>query len=152
MYQPRKIESNPSWLDADGIKIYTISAQNQPVNQATYLRRLSEVKQNKPVIWEATPAFAIFHDGATCQYLVLAWWGNDNELFTSVSVNTASGWIEDPSQYSFCLWDLEVLWHERNYFIEEVYCAKPDLESYRARRLGGYIPHRHGVETKSPVR
>lgn len=136
MYQPRKIESDPSWLDEDGVKIYTISARNQDVNQAAYLPRLAAVKRSKSVEWPNIPAFAIFHDGAACQYLVLAWWGNDNELFTSVSVKTASGWVEDPSRYSFCLWDLEVFWHERNYFIQQVYCSSPDLKGYRAKRLG----------------
>ena len=136
MYQPRKIETDPSWQDEDGIKIYTISAQNKRVDQAAYLARLAEVKQSKSVGWSSIPAFVIFHDGASGQYLVLAWWGNDNELFTSVSVNTASGWVEDSFQYSFCIWDLEVFWHERNYFIKQVYCSSPNLKGYRAKRAG----------------
>ena len=136
MFCPRKTESHPDWSDPDGIKIYTISAQNRVVDQAPYFAQLAEVKKRKPVAWEETPAFAIFHDGTAMAYLVLAWWGNDNELFTSVSVQTASGWFEDPAKYSFCVYDLEVFWHERNYFIEFVYCANPSLEAYRARRFG----------------
>ncbi len=69
------------------------------------------------------------------RYLVLAWWGNDNELFTSVSVQTASGWMEDPARYSFCVYDLEVIWQERNHFVESMDCAEPSLADYRARRL-----------------
>ena len=134
MYTPRRIESHPTWLDPDGIKIYTISVQDRPVSQAPYFSRLTEVKKRKTVTWAATPAFAIFHDGASFRYLVLAWWGNDNELFTSVSVQTETGWIEDPARYSFCLYDLEVFWHERKYFIEFIYCARPSLDSYRAKR------------------
>ena len=106
MFQPRKIESNPSWQDEDGVKIYTISTKNRPVSHAEYLPRLAAVKQARAIDWPCVPAFAIFHDGENFRYLVVAWWGNDNELFTSVSVNTPSGWIEDPSQYSFCVWDL----------------------------------------------
>lgn len=135
MFQPRTIESCPTWLDADGIKIYTISARNQPVDQAPYLERLAVVKNLRTVTWASTPAFAIFHDGASLGYLVLAWWGNDNELFTSVSVQTGSGWVEDASRYSFCLYDLEVFWHERNCFIQCIDCAAPDLERYRAMRF-----------------
>lgn len=138
MFHPRKIESLPQWSDPDGIKIYTISAQDEPVNQAPYLARLSEVKKSRAVAWASTPAFVIFHDGANMAYLVLAWWGNDNELFTSVSVKTASGWIEDSGQYSFCVYDLEVFWAERNFFVEQVYCPQPSLAGYRAKRL------RHG--------
>jgi hypothetical protein len=136
MYQPRKLESSPSWSDPDGIKVYTISAKNQPVDQAPYFERLAEVKKLKPVAWASTPAFVVFHDGATVPYLVLAWWANGNELFTSVSVKTPAGWVEDPSLYSFCLYDLEVFWHERNYFVECIDCSKPCIESYRARRFG----------------
>ncbi|SNR68591.1 hypothetical protein SAMN05192560_0475 [Methylobacillus rhizosphaerae] len=135
IYRSRKIESLPQWIDADGIKIYTISAQNKPVDQAPYLARLAEVKKSRRAGWATTPAFVIFHDGESMAYLVLAWWGNDNELFTSVSVKTASGWIEDAGQYSFCVYDLEVFWAERNYFVEQIYCLQPDLAGYRARRL-----------------
>lgn len=134
MYRPRKIESDPSWQDEDGIKIYTISAQNRPVSHAAYLARLAAAKQGKSVTWSSIPAFVIFHDGSSHQYLILAWWGNDNELFTSVSVSTPSGWVEDSSQYSFCLWDLEVFWRERNYFIDQVYCSRPSLSGYRSKR------------------
>ena len=135
MFQPRQIDSAPTWLDSDGIKVYTISARNQKVEQAEYLSRLAEVKSRKALAWASTPAFVLFHDGASSAYLVLAWWGNDNELFTSVSVKTPSGWVEDAARFSFCLWDLEVFWHERNYFVECIYCSRPNLEAYRAKRF-----------------
>lgn len=135
MYQPRKIESSPFWSDADSIKIYTISARGIPINHDLYIDRLEEVKRQRNVEWATTPAFVLMHDGASCEYLVLAWWGNDNELFTSVSVKADAGWIEDPSRFSFCLWDLEVIWFERNCFIRHVYCSSPSLENYRKSRL-----------------
>ena len=135
MYSPRQISSQAHWLDPDGIKLYTISARHVPVDQEPYRHRLSTIKATKAVAWSTTPAFAIFHDGAGMAYLVLAWWGNDNELFTSVSVQTPDGWLESPSQYSFCVYDLEVIWHERNAFVQHVYCAQPHLERYRAARL-----------------
>ncbi len=136
MFRPRKIESHRGWADPSGIKIYTISAKGQPVDQSPYLVRLAEAKRQKPVVdWSTVPSFAVFHDGASMAYLVLAWWGNDNELFTSVSVLTSSGWIEDPTRHSFCVYDLEIMWQERNYFIECIDCEKPDLEVYRAKRF-----------------
>jgi hypothetical protein len=135
MFETRKIQSSPTWLDPDGIKVYTISARNQPVDQAPYVERLAEVKQLKTVAWASTPAFVLFHDGASFPYLVLAWWGNDNELFTSVSVKRASGWVEDALLYSFCVYDLEVFWHERNYFIQFVDCKTPNLARYREARF-----------------
>ena len=137
MFRPRKIESDPGWTDPDGIKVYTISARNLPVEPAPYLARLTEVKTQRAVVWASTPAFAIFHDGAGMAYLVLAWWGNDNELFTSVSVQTAAGWTEDPARYSFCVYDLEVIWQERHFFVEFIDRAEPDLAGYRAARFSG---------------
>jgi len=138
VYEPRRIESAPTWQDPDGIKVYTISASGRVVDQAPYFSRLAEVKKQKAVAWRSTPAFVVFHDGASMAYLVLAWWGNGNELFTAVSVRTPSGWVEDPVKYSFCLYDLEIMWQERNYFVECMCGAVPSLDSYRAMRF------RHG--------
>ena len=93
-------------------------------------------------IWLAlatTPAFAICHDGAGMQYLVLCYWGNDNELFTRVSVNLGGAWVEDPATYAFCLWDMEVMWAERAIFIDTLYSGNPDLAAYRARRPEAWL-------------
>jgi hypothetical protein len=136
-FSPRLIGSTAQGLDADGIKLYTISAHGRAVDEAPYLVELDRTKKHTSVIWRATPAFAIFHDGAIAMYLVLAWWRNDNELFTRVSVREEDGWVSDPDKYSFCLWDMEVMWFERAAFIRHIYNGSPDLESYRADRLTG---------------
>lgn len=134
MFKPRAIEGQIDWLDEDGIKIYTISASNNVVDQAKYLPRLKKVKTSRNVDWGNTPAFVIFHDGAGCDYLVLVWWANDNELFTSVSVKTEGEWVEDPNKYSFCLYDLEILWAERNIYIKTIDCELPSLNQYQLSR------------------
>ena len=135
-YEPRRIVSSPAWSDADGVKIYTVSATGRDVDHGDYAERLEQAKQREDVDWASTPAFAIFHDGANAlQYLVLAWWGNQNEMFNSVSVRAGASWVVDPSRYSFCVWDLEIFWAERNFFIEHVYTARPDLATYRRARF-----------------
>lgn len=136
MYRPRPIVSLPADTDADGIKIYTISASDQAVSIAPYLPRLAAMKHARAIPWSSTPAFAICHEAAKARYLVLGWWGNDNEMFIAVAAQDASGWVEDLSRYSFCLWDMEVMWHERNAFVETLYGNAPSLEAYRARRMG----------------
>lgn len=135
MYRPRRIESLPERMDADGLKLYTISPRERPVDADGYLPALNAMKQARNVSWSATPAFAIFHDGAQARYLVLGWWGNDNEMFLAVAADDGSGWVEDMSRYSFCLWDMEVMWHERNAFVEYLYGATPNVAAYRAARL-----------------
>src|SRR5438105_4161439 len=134
MYRRRRIESHADWSDTDQVKLYTIAGHDRPVALTAFLPRLAQVKAQRQVPWASTPAFAILHDGVA-PYLILAWWDNDNELFTSVSVQTESGWIEDAARYSFCVYELEIMWHERNFFIESVYCPAPDLAAYRAKRF-----------------
>ncbi|MUJ27542.1 hypothetical protein GNP73_06080 [Aliivibrio fischeri] len=134
MYQSRTIESDVHWIDIDGIKIYTISATNKPINISMFNKRLATVKSQSEINWRETAAFAIYHDGDNYKYLVLVWWGNDNELFTSVSVKIKHKWVIDPKQYSFCLYDMEVMWRERNIYIETMDCEVPSLIGYRVSR------------------
>ena len=136
MYRPREISSRPDWLDEDGIKLYCISARSEPVLMQSYFPCLAMLKQSRDVPWRDTAAFAIFHDGASARYLVLAYWGNDNELFTLVAVDSGAGWEVAPDKYSFCLWDLEVIWQERALYIEHLYNGCPDLAAYRQARSG----------------
>lgn len=135
MYQPRKTWPLSNCPDPQQIKLYAISASGEPVDPQPFLARLAALKAERALDWENLPAFAIFHHGASMLYLVLCWWGNDNELFHSVSVLTDQGWVEDPQRYSFCLYDLEVIWFERQAFIQHMYHTHPDLAAYRAARL-----------------
>jgi len=141
MYKPRTIRTSLDWQDPDGAKLYTISMRGGAVDHDLFLARLLDVKTSRNVPWAETPHFAIFHQGACC-YLILSWWGNDNELFTSVSVLTDCGWVEQPSRYSFCLYDLEVFWDERNFYIETIYCKTPSLAAYRLSRRPEWIERR----------
>src|SRR5256885_15608127 len=83
MFKPRLTAPLTTYGDPDGIKLYTISAKGQPVDHHRYLERLAHIKRQKKID-SSTPAFAIFHDGASMDYLVVAWWMNENELFISV--------------------------------------------------------------------
>lgn len=135
MFKPRRIETASDWLDADGVKLYTVSASGKDVRYSEYLPKLQEIKALKGLDWPSTPSFAVFHEGPSADYLVLAWWGNDNELFTSVSVREGGNWFHDSRNYSFCVWDLEILWAERNIFLNTMYSDRPDLQAYRHERF-----------------
>ncbi|NEQ42706.1 MAG: hypothetical protein F6K00_03730 [Leptolyngbya sp. SIOISBB] len=135
MFKPRRIETSSDWLDSDGIKLYTISATGKAVVKSDYLSQLQVVKSQKRVDWKCVPSFVIFHEGSNAKYLVLAWWENENEMFVSVSVREQSGWLVDSGKYSFCLWDLEILWAEKNIYIATMYSGKADLDTYRHQRL-----------------
>ncbi|MDQ8182082.1 hypothetical protein [Pelagicoccus sp. SDUM812005] len=131
MFAPRLSYPIRNVQDPDSTKLYAINAENAAIDPATFLPRLAELKQAHEVDWPQTPSFAIFHEGANLRYLVLAWWGNDNELFNSVSVEFDGQWLSDPNRFSFCLWDLEVIWHERNSFIKHLYSGTSDIAAYR---------------------
>ena len=73
MFEQRKIESSTDWLDADGIKIYTVTIGNTAVDQTPFKQRLEDVKNTRNLDWAITPAFALFHEGENLLYLALAW-------------------------------------------------------------------------------
>lgn len=130
MYQPRQTLPLISVTDPDGLKLYTISASGSAVDFHRYSERLTHVKQDKGID-ETVPAFAILHDGAAFEYLIVGWWKNENELFLSVSVRESDQWIEDSTKYSFCIWDLDIVWHEKNSFITHLYSGTKNLKAYR---------------------
>lgn len=89
------------------------------------------MKEAAKVDWPATPGFAILHQGANLPYLVLCWWGNDNELFVRVAVREEERWTIDQNRFSFCLWDMEIMWLERKSYIRCMYSGTHDLAAYR---------------------
>lgn len=49
-------------------------------------------------------------------------------------VEVNSDWVIDPAKYSFCLYDMEVMWKDRNIYIETMDSGRPSLIRYRACR------------------
>jgi hypothetical protein len=132
LFAPRHITALPAGTDSDGVKLYAISVSSAPVVLSEFLPQLRIMKQGGATPWSTIPAFAIVHVGSSNHYLALCHWGNDNELFVRVAVKESGGWVEQPSKYSFCLWDMEVMWRERTSYIKWMYSGSVDLEAYRA--------------------
>lgn len=66
-------------------------------------------------------AFAIAHHGKTADYAVLAWWDRENELPIRVFVRPPSAgarWRPARESESVCVWDLEIIWEEREAYVE----------------------------------
>lgn len=125
MFKPRKIEK---YGLIKGVKIYSIVKDGKELEAEVFMERLEETWDK---VYDEDPiGFGIFHEG-NIKYLVLVRWGNDNEIFPYVSIFKDGKWIEDMANYSFCLWDLEVFWNERNSYIKHVYSDSPDIEEYR---------------------
>lgn len=135
MYAPRIIRTAQTPRDSDGVKLYTISARDDRVDESAFHQEVQRVKGLCTVDWARTASFAIFHEGVSALYLVLAWWDNGNELFTRVSVREQDDWVSDPSRYSFCVWDMEIMWFERQSFIRHLYSGEPNLANYQHDRM-----------------
>ncbi len=72
------------------------------------------------------------HSGDGVHYIVLAWWDNQNELLTRVLVREeGTPWRDAGGRHSFCVWDLEVIWDERNTYVRHMLSPpggpRPDL-------------------------
>lgn len=79
-----------------------------------------------PMLKAAPGGFVILHRGTSMDYLVISYWGNENENFINVFVCDEFGahaWHKD-EQYSCCVWDLEVIDLERRLFISTVLTAE----------------------------
>jgi len=93
----------------------------------------------QPAETEGRPGlgFAIFHQGRSGDYAVLGWWDNENELPTRVFVREGEQWRGANERESFCVWDLEVVWTERQAYVETM-LAGPEgggVEAYLSRRI-----------------
>lgn len=64
----------------------------------------------------------IEHRGRGADYVVLGWWDNENELPLRVFVRREEevSWRPARGDESVCVWDLEVLWFERNAWVQTV--------------------------------
>jgi hypothetical protein len=71
---------------------------------------------------------------------VLGWWDRENELPLRVFVSpdlSAGSWRRSEGSESVCVWDLEILWAEREFYVATV--LKPgsgDVAEYLARFAG----------------
>jgi hypothetical protein len=78
--------------------------------------------------------FVIQHQGRGANYLVLAWWDRENELPLRVWVDAGEGWRPASGSESVCVWDLEIIWRERQAYVHHVLSKPraPDLDAYLA--------------------
>ncbi len=77
-----------------------------------------------PAVTEMRPGvgFLVAHQGSGMDYLVLGWWDRENELPLRVFVRADDGgtWRPAHGSESVCVWDLQVIAHERDAYVETV--------------------------------
>jgi hypothetical protein len=83
--------------------------------------------------------FAILHHGATSDNFILCWWDGQIGLPTRVYVCGPEGWRPAAGGESFCVWDLRVIWWEREAYVNTVLAGRPGgVDAYLAVVAEGY--------------
>jgi hypothetical protein len=104
---------------------------------------LAEAQLPQPAVTAARPGvgFLIAHQGRTSKYAVLGWWDQENELPLRVLVSPdgrRQGWRRSGDSESICVWDLEIIWAERQAYVGTILCpGVGDITAYLARIAGG---------------
>ncbi len=83
--------------------------------------------------------FVILHQAQGDDYFILGWWDRENELPTRVFLGGADGWRPARGGESFCVWDLRVMWWEREAYVGTVLAGRADgVKTYLATVVEGY--------------
>ena len=144
-YQPRPLKFlGVESVAGYSLKIYAIRhpEQNFAPERFAVWQNLAAAALPQPTITEERSGvgFAVLHQAQGSDYLILCWWDRENELPTRVFLKTdAEDWRIAGVNESFCVWDLRVVWWEREAYVGTVLAGSADaLESYLATVTEGY--------------
>lgn len=122
-YRPRPIRFT-GIRDHAGYRLrcHEVAWRDRPLDLPRFEEGIDLILQElpQPAVSGGRPGlgFLIAHQGATGDYLVLGWWDNENELPMKVWVrHPDDGWGPAGERESFCVWDLEVMWRERERYV-----------------------------------
>ncbi len=131
-----KVDTHENWR----IKVYTITRQNSSIDALTWVQIKSHLTgwlekchaYKLPVYQIAT---MIVHAGVDACYVLINWWTGENMLQNYVYIKKDQD--ADFSLYSgdgmtACVWELAVIWHERNAWIKHILMQPehPQFEQY----------------------
>lgn len=121
------------------IKAYSISAKHKLVpNELVDLAqgRLTEWLRKSTDYSNYKVAILIIHEGVDGIFTLLNWWIDENTIQNQVFFSS----YDEPGTYKglskdgivACVWELAVLWHERNAWIKHILKKndQPDWEGY----------------------
>ncbi|WP_373328644.1 hypothetical protein [Cronobacter turicensis] len=113
-------------LDARRLKIYCIASQSQAQQSLPDSERqralLREALRDDHWPTDHQTGFAIFHFANDGVYLLVSSWCDANMLRHRVFMLSPQGHLAplDASRIVACVWELAIIWHERNLWIQEV--------------------------------
>lgn len=131
-------------IDLEGyrLKHYAIRYGSSPFRAGDFEAGLKVAFESlpRPAITDTRPGvgFAIAHQGNGADYAVLGWWDNQNELPLRVVVRSqlkGDDWRPARGGESVCVWDLEVIWFERQAYVQTLLNGST-AEDYLDRHIG----------------
>lgn len=140
-FAPRHIEFHGLRLVRDWrLKLYSIAYGPAPVEWTSFTpgMSLAETCLPEPAVTSERSGVGLLiaHQGRTGNYVVLGWWDRENELPLRVFVSPnrrPQSWRAAEGSESICIWDLEVLWAERQAYASTVlHPGGGDVASYLA--------------------
>ena len=147
-YQTRSIrflglEKHEEWT----IKVYSISSKNEYADQ----NLITTAKANLPQWLEKASinslpnyqvATLIIHEGREACFAIVSWWVDENMLqlfaYSSSAANPHQFQLISDKGVVSCVWEMAILWFERNAWVEEVLKQAKNtrvLDNYLSRSL-----------------
>lgn len=147
-YQTRSIrflglEKHEKWT----IKVYSISSKNEYADQ----NLITAAKTNLPHWLDKASihslpnyqvATLIIHEGREAGFAIVSWWVDENMLqlfaYSSSTANPHQFQLISDKGIVSCVWEMAVLWFERNAWVEEVLKQAKNtrvLDNYLSRSL-----------------
>ena len=121
------IRSHGEWR----LKRYSIVHGAEPADWSAYWREfepgvgrvLADLPHPARTPVRPGVGFLIAHRGRGASYVVLGWWDRENELPLRIAVRDhepGAAWRAAAASESVCVWDLEVVGHERGAWVATV--------------------------------
>ncbi|BAK75998.1 hypothetical protein NH8B_1172 [Pseudogulbenkiania sp. NH8B] len=139
-YQPRPLAARGVLAAPGGwrLKLYDIAYDSLPLDEARFAAGVDGALAGlpQPALTAQRPGVGalIRHAGRGMDYLVLVYWDNENECLIRVWVRDENGWRTARAE-SFCVWDMQVIWHEREACVRHLLSDAPDMDGYLADTL-----------------
>jgi hypothetical protein len=72
--------------------------------------------------------------------LIVCWWDRENELPTRIFIRAEGEWRPASGGESFCVWDLRVMWWEREAYVHTMLAGRTDaLNHYLTNTAEGFV-------------
>lgn len=126
------------------VKLYGLAAEHKRLLPELVKAAKELARTVLPSGAEASDAYGVGFAGVHCgldsNFIFIDWWANENELHHHVFTSSLEKPLEinrAPEGIAACVFDLQVIWFERNAWVEKVLANPrgPDIEAYLERVL-----------------